>query len=300
MRFGKVIVLLSLLVLLLPAASACFVQSDLTANVGQPQPVPSVDGGSVTLEANVTFSWGFGAFLPLATTIRLDVQDTPEWLTVNLDQNQLSITPQGFFGGDISQSVFMTLSSVQETAAGRYDSFTLSLETAGNLLIQEASYNETIQVEQAFVNNNISAELSSRSIRLMKGEQQKVYLNLTNHCNGEVAVQVEIMNLSQAWEVSSTSPYFGSTLYISSRYEGDDTAQLPLTFESKEATTEEIWLKITYSSTDDPGQEYSFTRSMSLRADTEGISVGTIAAVVVGILVILVIIAVVWRKYRLG
>ena len=299
MRFGAVIVLFSLVVLLLPAASACFVQSDLTANVGQPQPVPSVDGGSVTLEANITFSWGFGAFLPLATMIRLDVKDTPEWLTVNLDQNQLSITPQGFFGGDISQSVFMTMSSVQETAAGRSDSFTLSLETAGNLLIQETSYNETIQVEQEFVNNNISAELSTRSIRLMKGEQQKVYLNLTNRCNGEVAVQVEIMNLSQAWEVSSILPNFGSKLYISSKYEGDDTAQIPLTFESKEATTEEIWLKITYSPTDDPGQTYSFTRVMTIRADTEGISVGTIATVVIGILVIIVIIAVVWRKYRL-
>lgn len=294
------IVLFSLVILLLPAASACFVTSDLTANVDRPRPIPSEGGDSVTVEANVTFSWGFGAFLPLATTIKADVQDTPEWLTVTLDKNQISLTPQGFFGGEISRSVFITLSSVTETEAGSYETFTFSVETAGNLLIQEASYNQTIEVSQAFVNNNISAELSARSIRLTKGERQKVHLNMTNQCNGEVAVKVEVMNLSQAWDVSSTSPYYGSTLYIPSRYGGDNTASLPLTFESNEATTEEIWLQITYWSTDDPGQEYTFAKSMSLRADTEGISIGTIAAIVIGILVILVIVVVIWRKYRLG
>ncbi len=162
MRFGKVIVLFSLLVLLLPAANACFVTSGLTANVDQPEPVPSEGDGSVTVEANVTFTWGFGAFLPLATTIQLNVHDTPEWLSVSLDRNQLSITPQGFLGGEISRSVFMTLSSISETEAGGYDTFTLSLETAGNLLVQEASYNRTVQVSQAFVDNNITAELSDR------------------------------------------------------------------------------------------------------------------------------------------
>jgi len=300
MRFGKATILFSLLVLLLPAASACFVSSDLTVNVDQPQPVPSEDGDSVRLEANVTFSWGFGAFLPLPTTINVGVQDTPEWLMVSLDQNQLSITPQGLLGGDVSRTVSMTLSSVTETRAGSYDTFTLSLETPGNLLIQGTSYNETIQVSQEFVDNNITVELSDSDIRLNKGERQKVHLNLTNQCNGEVAVQVEVMNLSDAWEVTSTSPFYDSTLYIPSSYEGDDTASLPLTFESNEATTENIWLKITYQSTDSPDKGGTRLEAMSLRADTEGISFGTIAAVIVGILVILVIVAVVWRKYRLG
>ncbi len=300
MRFGKVIAPFLLLVLFLPATGACFVSSDLSTNVGQPQPIPPEGDGSVTLEANITFTWGFGAFLPLATTIKIAAQDTPEWLMVTLDKNQISLTPQGLLGGETSQSVFMTLSSVTETQAGSYDTFTLSLETPGNLLIQEASYNQTIQVEQAFVNNNISAELSQRSIRLMEGEREWVYLNMTNQCNGEVAVQVEVMNLSDGWEVTSTSPYYGGTLYIPSAYEGDNTASLPLTFESNKATTEEPWLKITYSSTDEDGQEYTFTKPISLRADTEGISIGTIAAVVIGILVIIVIVAVAWRKYRLG
>lgn len=300
MRFGKVIVLFSLLILLLPAANACFVTSDLTANVERPEPVPSEGGGSVTVEANVTFSWGLGAFLPLTATIQLDVRDTPEWLSVSLDRNQLSITPQAFFGGEISQSVYLTLSSMKETEAATYDTFTLSLDTAGNLLVQEASYNQTIEVSQAFVDNNITAELSDRDIRLVKGERQQMYLNMTNLCNGEVAVQVDVMNLSDAWEVSSTSPGYGSTLYIPSRYAGDNTAQIPLTFESNEATTEDIGLKITYHSTDNPDEGDTIREAMSVRADTEGLPVGTIAAVAVGVLVILLIVAVIWRKYRLG
>ncbi|MFO8133162.1 MAG: hypothetical protein R6U10_04425 [Thermoplasmatota archaeon] len=300
MRFGKVTILFLLVVLLLPAASACFVSSGLTANVDQPQPVPSEGGDSVRLEANVTFTWGFGAFLPLATTINVDVQETPEWLAVSLDQNQISITPQGLFGGAISRTVSMTLTSATETRAGSYETFTLSLETPGNFLIQGTSYNETIQVSQEFVDNNITVELSDSDIRLKKGERQKVYLNMTNMCNGEVAVQVEVMNLSDAWEVTSTSPFYGRPLYIPSRYEGDDTASLPLTFKSSGATTEDIWLKITYQSTDNPARGGTYIEAMAVRADTEGISVGAIAAVVVGILVILVIVAVVWRKYRLG
>ncbi len=300
MRFGKVMVLFSLVVLLLPAANACFVTSELTANVERPEPIPSEGGDAVRVEANVTFSWGFGAFLPLTTTIQLDVLETPEWLSVSLDRNQLSITPQGFFGGEISKSVYMTLSSVKETEAGGYDTFTLSLETGGNLLVQEASDNQTVEVSQAFVDNNITAELSDRDIRLVKGERQRVHLNMTNLCNGEVAVQVAVMNLSDAWEATSTSSGFGSTLYIPSRYEGENTAQLPLTFEANEATTEDIWLQITYHSTDNPDRGGTVMRPMSVRADTEGIPLGTIAVVAVGILVILAVVAVVWRKYRLG
>ncbi|MEA2053914.1 MAG: hypothetical protein U9O96_02175 [Candidatus Thermoplasmatota archaeon] len=293
MAFGKIIVLLSLLALFLPSAGACFVSSQLELNVEDAPPVPPTD--SVTINADVTFRWGFGSFLPLPVTIYFDTDDVPEWLSVSPSLYSFTITPKGFSGGEERKTISIKLTAKKETAAFSYDSFNIHAYTNGSFLVKGSEAEEKVTVMQDFEDKGIAPQLSDNMINVVKGGSEKVYLNITNLCNGDIYVKINTLNLSSAWKVTAAQTDF----VVPSKYAGGNTKSIPLIFRADGVSSEEGWIEVIYSPSANPDWgEKTASIPVFVKSTEKGISGGAIAFVIILILIIVVVIALVWKKYR--
>jgi len=115
MAVGKIIVFVAMLAIFLPSAEACFVSSGIEIDVGDVPSVPPSD--SVTMDATVTFRWGFGSFIPLPVTIYFDINNVPGWLYASPSMHSFTVTPKGLTGGEEKKTITITLTSNKETAA---------------------------------------------------------------------------------------------------------------------------------------------------------------------------------------
>jgi len=293
MAFGKAIIMVAILAILLPSAEGCFVSSGIDLDVSSPQPIPPSD--SVTINANITFRWGFGSFIPLPVTVYLEVKDVPSWLYVSPSVSSFSVTPKGFTGGEEKKVIPIKLTANTETKAFSYESITLHAYTNGSFLVKGSETEKKVTVMQDFVDKGISTQLSDSTINLVKGENEKVYLNITNMCNGDIYVKINIMNLSSDWKVTATQP----ELVISSKYTGTPTKSIPLTFRASGKGSEEGWIEVTYYPSSNPGWgEKTVTIPVFVKSSEPGISGGAVASAVFLLLIIALIIAIIWRKYK--
>ncbi len=293
MAFGKAIIMVAILAILLPSAEGCFVSSGIDLDVSDPQPIPPSD--SVTINANVTFRWGFGSFLPLPVTVYLEVKDVPNWLYVSPSVSSFSVTPKGFTGGEERKVIPIKLTASAETKAFSYESITLHAYTNGSFLVQGSETEKKVTVMQDFVDKGISTQLSDSMINLVKGESEKVYLNITNMCNGDIYVKINIMNLSSDWKVTATQP----ELVISSKYTGTPTKSIPLTFRASGKGSEEEWIEVTYYPSSNPGWgEKTVAIPVFVKSSEPRISGGAIASAIFLLLIIALIIAIIWKKYK--
>jgi len=294
MAFGKSIILvIALVALFLPTAEGCFVSSGIDLVVDDPQPIPPSD--SVTINANITFRWGFGSFLPLPVTVYLEVENAPDWLYISPSESSFTVTPKGFTGGEEKKSIPITLTSNTETKAFSYESITLHAYTNGSFLVKGSEVEKKVTVMQDFKDKGISTQLSDSMISVVKGESQRVYLNITNMCNGDIYVKINVMNLSNDWKVTSTQ----TELVIPSKYTGTPSKSIPITFRASGKGSEEGWIEVTYSPSGNPDWgEKSVAIPVFVKSSEPGISGGAIASAVFLLLIIALIIAIVWRKYR--
>ncbi len=293
MAVGKIIVFVAMLAIFLPSAEACFVSSGIEIDAGDAPIVPPSD--SVTMNANVTFRWGFGSFIPLPVTIYFDINNVPGWLYASPSVHSFTVTPKGLTGGEEKKTVTITLTSNKETAAYSYDSFDIHVYTNGSFLVQGSGAEEKVTVSQDFNDKGISAQLSDSTINVVKGESGKSYLNITNMCNGDIYVKINVMNLSSAWKVSSAQTDF----VIPSKYTGDNSKSIPLTFRASGKGEEEGWVEVRYSpSANANWGEKTVTIPVLVKSTEPGISGGAIATAILLLLIVAVIIAVIWGKHR--
>jgi len=291
---GKVFGAILFLVLFFTAAEACFVTSTLDVQIDQSEQVYIPPNDSVTLTANITLSWGFGAFLPLPVNIYVDVTDVPDWVYAS-PINSFTITPDGWSGGSESQIVTIKLSSEEETSAFVFGDITVHANTNGSFLVQGSEDLQTLRVAQDFEHRQLVPQLSTNAISMNTGEMRRVYVNLTNRCNADLVVLIEPMNFSSDWSIRMDHSEF----IIPSAYTGNPEVSIPLLIEAEDSSEENGWLAISYYPSKDIewGPE-TLTISLNVKSQNEEMSGGTIAAVVVGILIVVVIIVLIWRKYR--
>jgi len=293
MAFGKAIIMVAILAILLPSAEGCFVSSGIDLDVSNPQPIPPSD--SVTINANITFRWGFGSFLPLPVTVYLEVKDAPSWLYISPSESSFTVTPKGFTGGEERKVIPIKLTANTETKAFSYESITLHAYTNGSFLIQGSEAEKKVTVMQDFKDNGISAQLSDSMISVVKGESQKIYLNITNMCNGDIYVKINTMNLSNDWKVTAAQTEF----VIPSKYTGTPSKSIPITFRASGKGSEEGWVEVTYSPSANPDWgEKTVAIPVFVKSSEQGISGGAIASAVFLLLIVALIIAIVWRKYK--
>jgi len=291
---GKAFVAILFLILFFSAAEACFVTSTLEVQVNQSDQVYIPPNDSVTLTANITLSWGFGAFLPLPVNIYVDVTNVPDWVYAS-PINSFTITPDSWSGGSGSQIVTIKLSSEKETNAFIFQDITVQASTNGSFLVQESEGIQTLRVAQDFEHRQLAPQLSTNAISMNTGEMKRVYVNLTNRCNADLSVLIEPMNFSSDWSIRMDQ----SEVIIPSAYTGNPEVSIPIIFEAKKSSEENGWLKVSYYPPRGSGWGPE-TLTMPLYAESQNkeMSGSSIAAIAIGILIILVLIVIIWRKYR--
>ncbi|HHO57005.1 MAG TPA: hypothetical protein ENJ70_00450 [Thermoplasmatales archaeon] len=268
----------------LPAASAGFISSSLTLEVEEPPAVP-VDG-SVNVVANVTLSWGFGMFFPLPVTVEMSVENVSDWLSVSITPDNFVVTPSGFIGGEASKDVTITLRSRKETAAFVSEAITLRAKTSGNFLLRGAEASKQVYVMQGFADNGITVEAPS-ALHLYTGEEKTLYFNVTNKCNSAVYLTIEPENVT-GFTISS-----GSSISIPS----GERKTVSVKVKADESTEENAIFRFGYYP---PGHEElknyeSVELSLESHARPGG---GSLAMGIVVALVIILIIAGIWKRKR--
>jgi hypothetical protein len=294
MASGKIAATLLLLVLFFPAAEACLVTSTIEMQVEQSDQIFIPPNDAVTLTANVTLSWGFGAFLPLPVNIYVEAMDLPSWVYVS-PINSFTITPQNIWGGSESQSISIRLTSSDTTNAFVFRDLTLQAFTNGSFLVRGSEGTQVIRVAQAFEHRELVPHMSMSSLSLTTGETQRIFLNMTNRCNADLSVSVKPMNFSSDWSIRNDR----SEVIIPSNFSGNPEVSIPLLFKADDSSEENGWVEITYYPTKDAewGPEI-VTLPLFVKSRDEGTSIGTMATVAILLLIVVVIIVLIWRKYR--
>jgi hypothetical protein len=294
MATGKVFAAILLLILFLPAAEACFVTSSIDVQIEQSDQVILSPTESLTLTANLTLTWGFGAFLPLPVNIYVDVTQTPSWVHVS-PINSFAITPQGIRGGSESRTLSIKLSSSEETNAFVFQDLTIHAFTNGSFLVRGSEHTQTIQVAQDFKHLELAPQTSVSAISVTTGDTQRVYLNMTNRCNADLSVSVTPMNFSTDWSIRMDR----SDFIIPSTFTGDPEVSIPVVFKAESSSEENGWLEITYYPLKD-AEWGPVTKTVPLQVNSqdERMPIGSIAILLIGLLIIIVIVVLIWRKYR--
>ncbi len=272
--------------MLMPQAGASFVSANMEMSVDEASPVPA--DGSITINAHINFSWGFGVIIPTAVTIYIDAENVPDWLSVTCTPSSFVITPTGFRGGSIKRDIEVHLTSKQEIEAFTQYSFTLHAHTNGNFLIGGADAKKAVAVMQDFADHGIQIDHPSK-VECSSGEEKTIYLNITNDCNAPVTISIERLNNSSAYSVS-----YDNNIIIPSKSQ----KQITMKIEAREIGTFDMPFRVTYYPTGYPGKSNAVTFSISLESkgmETDFVGVISIA---IAIIIVAVIIAIAWKKLR--
>lgn len=290
---GKILVLFVAILFFFPLTNACFVSSEIDVDVGDIPPLKSLK--TVSVDANITFRWGFGAIFLFPLNIYIEVKDVPEWVYVTLSETSLSISPEkifeGFFGGEEKRTVSITLTSHKEIEAYVDSTFKLHVYTNGSFLIRGSEDEEIVSIRQDFQDRGVVASLSPSTIEVKKGGSKKCYLNLTNECNGDITVIFEVENVTENWKISFSQ----QQIIIPSSYSGNNEKTITVTFQG-EGKGEGV-LKIKYFPTANPDWGEKEVTIPFLLKSTEEKGTGGIVAVTI-LIIFLIIIAFLWKKKK--
>ena len=289
----KILPLLAILLFFIPIANACFVSSELSVEVEDVPPLKPLK--TETIDANITFTWGFGAIFLFPLNIYIEIKDVPDWIYITPSESSFSIAPEkifeGFFGGEKSRTIPITLTPHKEVEAYVDSSFKIHVYTNGSFLIKGSEDEKSVSIRQDFQDKGVIASLSPSTIKLKEGESKRCYLNLTNACNGDITVNFEVENITDNWKIS----FSPQQVIIPSSYSGDNEKTVTVTFQGK--GSEEGILRIKYFPTANPDWgEKEITVPLILKSTGKGGAGGLVA--VVAFIIFLIIIAFLWKKKK--
>ena len=269
----------------IPFANAGFISSDMQLSVGEPAAVPA--DGSITVNAKINFSWGFGAIFPMPLTIYLEPENVPEWLSVSVSPQSFTITPTGLRGGTIEKDATIRLTSKEETDAFVLYSFTLHAYTNGSFLIKGAEDKKSVNVMQDFYDKGIRID-GPKKIRISNGGSKTIYLNITNNCNAPITIYLQQENETNMFEFS----YENGTI-IPSKVQ----KSLPITINAKKIGAQEMPFRITYYPTGYEDRKNSVSTTITIESYGTGSS---LVALEIAVFVIIVasIVIFVWKRLK--
>ncbi|KAA0002193.1 MAG: hypothetical protein FE048_04310 [Thermoplasmata archaeon] len=290
----KISALLALFVFFFPLTNACFVSSELEVEVEDVPPLTPLK--TVSVDANITFRWGFGAIFLFPLTLYVEIKDVPEWVYITLSEASFTVAPEkifeGFFGGEKRKTISITLTPHKEIEAYVDSRFKLHVYTNGSFLIRGSEDEESVSIRQDFQNKGIIASLSPSTIKVKEGESKSCYLNLTNECNGDVTVTFEVENITDNWRIS----FSPQQIIIPSSYSGINKKTVVVTFRGK--GSEEGLLKIQYSPSANPEWGKSEVYVPLLLESTEKGGIGGIIGII-AVIIFLLFIAFLWKKRKI-
>lgn len=187
----KIISLFMACMAFLPLTNAGFIFSEIEINVDEPSPIPI--GKSESVDANITLKWGAGSIIPIPLTVYVEAKDVPDWLSVTPSPSQFSVTPTGIFGGSESKNVKIVFQANKEVEAFVGYSVKLHVYTNGSFFIKGSEAIKYIYPMEDFIDKGLTIE-SPSAVNLYRGEEKKVYFNVTNNCNAKVVVEIEEEN----------------------------------------------------------------------------------------------------------
>ncbi len=278
----KIFAMISLF-MLLPTASAGFISSSINIDVDDPPAIPM--DKSVTVNANITLSWGFGMIFPLPATIEVSAENVPSWLTVSISPDNFVITPSGFTGGEAGKNVEISFHAIRETTAFVGESITIRASTSGNFLLKSSEATHTIYAMEDFVDNGLTIEAPS-GVNMYKGEETTLHFNVTNKCNAPVYLQIEEENVSGFTFSHENNFAIGSK----------ERKDISIKIKAEEAMEEKVKLKFIYYP---PGhdekknyQEIEIPITSKTRGGGGSLAIGLV------VVVVLLIIFGLWKRKR--
>lgn len=279
----KVIILAMICMAFLPLSDAGFVFSEINISIDEPEPIPV--GKSVSVDANITVKWGAGSIIPIPLTVYVEAKDVPEWLTVTPSPSQFSITPTGIFGGSKSKNVKIVFQAIKEIEAFVGYGVKIHVYTNGSFIIKGSEATAYVYPMEDFVDKGLIIEAPSE-VSLYRGEEKKVYFNVTNNCNAKLVVEIE--------EENATGFSFSSTKFYISPNERKRISIGITPDVSKEAN---IRIKFNYYPDEHEDKKNYEEVSLTLISKTRGGGGGALAVGVV-IIIIGIILFIIWKRKK--
>jgi len=271
-----------LIVFLIPTTNAFFIRSDMSLKAEEPSPLPL--NKKVVVEANLTFSWGFGAIIPLPLTIYVEAKDVPEWLSVSINPSQITLSPFGLFGGEESKTLQIYLQANDEVDAFTPYTITIHAYTNGSFLIRGSEALAKLTVMEDFVDNGLYIEMPS-AVNMRVGETDTITLNITNKCNAPIYLEVYFENTT-GFNLSSRGK-----ISIASKA----TESLTIDVKAEKVAESRAILKFVYYPVADSTRKNQVERMLLLSSRAKPGGGGAIAIGLV-IIIIGIIAYIIWKK----
>lgn len=286
-----------LLLLFLPLTDACSVDSNMEVEIGDVSPVPPYDSEIVT--ANITFTWDFGlaVLLPGVLTIQLEAINVPDWLLVTISRGLfvVGVGIANLFHREFNETVSIHLTSKREVEAFVPSTFTLRAYTNGSRFVKGSEDKKEVSVMEGFDYKGINASMSSSRIKISEGKEKKTSLHLENRCNGDIMVELKAQ-IPKGWNATfSDSKFIIPSKFSKNKNEKDVEIKID---NEKVKRTGEGKIIVSYYPTDNPelGKEEIYIPLLLEEKEEKG-GVTEITAVVIGVVVLILLIAI-WRKKR--
>lgn len=271
-----------LVIFLLPATNACIVRSDISLKVDEAPPIPLEN--KVTINANLTFSWGFGAIIPLPVNIYIKAEGVPDWLDVSIYPDTITISPFGLFGGEESKNIQVQLYARKETEAYVLNSFTLHAYTNGSFLVKGSEATTNVYVMEDYMDREPYIQLPS-AVNMKVGETKTISINITNRCNAPIYLEL----------IHENTTGFSLSYKEKIRISPKATEPLPITIKAEKVGNVKGLLKFIYYPIEDETRKNEVERYLEL---TSRAKPGGGGAIAVGLIIVIIgiIVYVIWKK----
>ncbi len=184
------------------------------------------------ITAKITVSWDFVPLVPSTLTIGVEIIEAPSWLTVNVIPSSFDVSVVGA-DGKVEKYVTIELRAIELVEAFRPYTIKLHVHSSGGIGIEDSeAYKEiTVKMDCRGDMTMKLLEFEYPGIRVKKGEIREINVLLTNYCNGDVRVYLELQGLSEKWEAS-----YENNFTIPSEFSGNNEKIVKINLKALDAT----------------------------------------------------------------
>jgi len=190
------------------------------------------------ITAKITVSWDFTPIIPSTVTIDVEAIEVPSWLTVNITPSSFDVSVVGV-DGKVEKYVTIELRAIELVEAFRPYTIKLYVHSSGGIGIEDSDVYKEITVKMDY-RGDITMELLEfeyPGIEVEKGKTREINVLLTNYCNADVRVYLELQGLSEKWEAS-----YENNFTVPSEFSGNNEKIVKINLKALDAT--ENWESI--------------------------------------------------------
>ncbi|KAA0013442.1 hypothetical protein B6U81_03680 [Thermoplasmatales archaeon ex4484_30] len=241
-----------------------------------------------TITAKIEFYWSSFSIFPSKAEVHIEAVNVPEWLTVSISPSTFTLPVYGWIGND-TESVQINIKTSDVVQAFIPHSFKLHVYIPSSIGIKETHVYKEINVTMDFLDNGIGLTIPNvdfKNLKIKVGETERIDMIITNYCNGDVKVKLEVINISDEWEIDFEPKDF----VIPSLFSGNNQKTVKIVISPEEAGRGEALIIANYSYVNSMNSSYSSPISISMQAIKEKTNINMI--ILISIITTSIVIAV--------